>query len=140
MLAVQVFLLRKNWMGSMGDQIMVITTQGRKSGNYFSTPIGFLRDGNTILALTNGSQPSNWYRNLLANPRAILEIKGQQTYANAEQVKDPAEIEIIFSLYRSYRKENFQRYFGIPADSSDPTLKTAMNSRRFIRFYPISED
>ena len=40
----QVWMLRRGLMGSMSDQIMVITVTGRKSGRRYSTPIGFLRD------------------------------------------------------------------------------------------------
>ena len=148
LLALQVFLLRKKWLGRMGEQIMVITTQGRISGKFYSVPIGFLRDGEsprkaetlrkgeTLIALTNATQPSNWYRNLLATPRAVLEIQGERIYAEAVPVNNPVEIDRIFNLYRKERKENFHRYFGIPADSSDQALKIGMDSKRFIRFYP----
>lgn len=51
-MAFQAFLLRRNWMGPMSDEIMVITTTGRKSGRSYTTPIGYLRDGASVIALT----------------------------------------------------------------------------------------
>ena len=136
MLALQVFLLRRNWFGSMADQIMVITTTGRVSGKSYSLPIGFLNDDQTILALTNAANPSNWYKNLLKNQNAVLEIKGNKYLAIAEPVMDPDEVRKIFNRYRTEKQDLFPRYFGIPASSSADELDKAMISKRYVRFYP----
>jgi deazaflavin-dependent oxidoreductase (nitroreductase family) len=121
-------------LGPMGDQVMVITTIGRKSGKTFSTPIGYLYDGETLVALTSGSG-SNWYKNLKVNPQARLEIKGKAFTARAEAITAPAEIERVFELYRRERARDFQRYFGIPADAPQEELDRARDSRKFVRFY-----
>ena len=41
-MGVQIFLLRRGWMGKMDDFVMIITTTGRKSGKKFTTPIANL--------------------------------------------------------------------------------------------------
>lgn len=134
MMGFQAFMLRRNWMGGMGEEVMVITVTGRTSGRRYSTPIGYLRDGETIVALSQGSQ---WVRNALAAPEVLLEIKGQKTRARAEHVDSPAERERILGLYREQRKANFTRYFGVSADADPGALAAALATREFVRFTPI---
>lgn len=133
MMRFQAFLLRRNWLGSMGDFVMVITVQGRKTGKRYATPIGYLRDGETILAV-NPRGGSNWFRNLLVHPLATLEIRGQRLSVCAEHVTDPAERERIFELYRQDGRA-FQRLFGVNPDASEERLHKARDSREFVRFH-----
>lgn len=135
-MSLQVFLMRRNWMPGMSEQVMIITTTGRKSGKPFSTPIGFLRDGNSYLALNNGGR-SNWYKNVQQNPEVTLEIKGQIIRARGEPVTDKIEKHKIFKMYLQERASNFERYFGVPANAPKEALNEARDSREFMRFYPI---
>ena len=136
-MGVQAFLLRRNWLGGMGDFVMVITTTGRKSGRKISTPIGYLVDGGTYIGLTrSGAERSNWFRNLLHNPNASLEIRGRKINVCATQVTDPAERQAIFELYRARMGSNFKLMFGIPADAPTAELQQALADRDFIRFIP----
>ncbi len=130
----QVFLLRRNWMGAMGEQIMVINTIGRKTGKKHATPIGYLRDGDSLVALSNQGL-SNWYKNALHTPQVTLEIKGQALPARAEAVSDPVERQKIFNLYKKERGQNFHRYFGIPVDAPQEKQTAALASRLFVRFH-----
>lgn len=129
----QIFLLRNNMMGSAADMIMIITVRGRKTGKEYSTPIGYVRDGDLVYALNSGGV-SNWYKNVLKNPEVILEIKGRRFRAVAEAVNDPLERRHIFDLYRQQRGSAFNRFFGVPADAPQAELEKAFESRVFVRF------
>jgi deazaflavin-dependent oxidoreductase (nitroreductase family) len=131
----QVWMLRRGLMGSLGDQIMVITVTGRKSGRQYSTPIGFLRDGETIIALSRGS---NWFKNAVATGNARVEIKGVTTQVSVEPVKDQAERERIFNSYKQRRANTFPRLFGVPADASEADLKSALATRDFVKLHPVN--
>ncbi len=132
---MQVFLLRRNLLGTLGEEIMVITTTGRVSGKLFSTPIGFLRDSDSVVAVTNGrGGGSNWYRNLLVNPEAVLEIQGQKYRANANPVTDMQERRRLFELYKHERSSNFHIYFGTRLTATSAKLEQAMQARLFMRF------
>lgn len=133
MMRFQVFLLRRNWLGGMGDFVMVITVNGRRTGKSYSTPIGYLREGETILAINPGGS-SNWFRNLLIHPSVVLDICGQKLPARAEHVTDPAECARIFELYRQQRR-GFDRLFGVSPDASPEQLNIARDSREFVRFH-----
>lgn len=131
---LQVFLLRHNLMGAMGDEILAITVKGRKSGKVYSTPIGYLRDGETIIALSRGT---NWIKNALAAGEATLEIKGQPIKVRVEAVTDQAERERIFGLYQRDRVKNFSRLFGAPVTAPADQLSSALATRDFVKFFPL---
>ena len=131
------FLLRHDWMGSAGNELLVITTTGRKSGKRYSTPIGYLRDGETIVALTHAATPSNWYRNALTSGQALLEIKSQALKVRVEAVCDQAERRRIFELYKQARAKNFSRYFDVPVDAPEAELTQALATRAFVRMMPM---
>jgi deazaflavin-dependent oxidoreductase (nitroreductase family) len=133
-MAFQAFLLRRNWLGSMGDEIMVITTTGRKTGRLYTTPVGYLCYESTVVALNPGGG-SNWYKNVLKNKQARLEIKGKTYQAQAAPIEDPEERKRIFECYRHERTKRFKFLFGVKADASPEKLDQALASRRFIRFY-----
>jgi deazaflavin-dependent oxidoreductase (nitroreductase family) len=130
------FLLRHNLMGKMGNEMMVITVKGRKTGKEYSTPIGFLRlDDKTLVALTNASGESNWYRNILKNPDVQLTVQGKKYAARAEPINDEAERQRIFTLYKQERVGSWKYLFDKPLDSSEAELQSALAKRAFVRFH-----
>ena len=72
-MGLQVFPLRRNRLGRLGEFVMTITTTGRRTGHKYFTPIGHLRDGGTFISLSLRGQ-SNWCKNLLHNPQAELNL------------------------------------------------------------------
>lgn len=143
MMQFQAFLLRRNWMGALGEEVMVITVTGRKTGRRYSTPIGYLPDSAvrgpdgraTIVALSGAEGASQWYRNILQNPEVTLEIKGRAVRARAVPVNDAAERQRLFALYQRERRANFPRLFGVSADAPAEVLEPALATRVFVRFY-----
>ena len=132
----QIFLLRRNWMGPAGNFIMIITTTGRKSGKRFTTPIGYLRDGDTVLSFNVGGG-SNWYKNVAQNPLVTLEIKKKTYQMRAAYVMDTQEIRQILELYKREQASMLPRFFGIPADASGDDLMKAADKAKFVRFQPV---
>ena len=126
------FLLRRGWMGALSDIVMVITTIGRKSGKRYSIPIGYLRDGNDFIALTS-ENASNWFRNVLANGEATLEIKKEKFEVRGELITDEAERQRIFKMYQQ-NERYFKSNFGLELNSPESELQAALAKRRFIRF------
>ncbi len=126
------FLLRRGWMGAAGDTLMVITTTGRKTGKQYSIPIGYKRDGKDIITLSS-INPSNWFRNVLANGQATLEIKGETINVQGSLIKDEAERQRIFKIYQQDEKY-FKANFGIQPNAPEEELQAALAKRQFIRF------
>jgi F420H(2)-dependent quinone reductase len=74
--------------GSMrGFKLLLLTTQGRKSGKTYTTPLGcFDSDGGYIIVASNGGQPTHpaWYFNLQSNPQVTIQIMEKIAPATAE--------------------------------------------------------
>ena len=132
----QIFLLRRNWMGPAGNIIMVITTKGRKSGKSFTTPVGYQRDGDTVLAFNVGGI-SNWYKNVGQNPLVALEIKKKTYKMRAASITDRDEIRQVLELYKREQPTMLPRFFNIPAESSGDDLMKAADKVKFVRFTAV---
>ena len=130
-MGVQVFLLRRGWMGKMDDFVMVITTTGRKSGKKFTTPIAYQRDGENIIAVNPGN--SNWLHNVSASGEAVLEIKRQVIPVAGVVVKEAHERQRIFNLYRQ-NPATFERLFKVPANAAETELQQAMAKWQLVKF------
>ncbi len=61
---------------------MLITFTGRKSGRQYTTPVGYVRDGNTVICLTHAS----WWKNLRGGAKVSMRIQGRNYVGSAEPV------------------------------------------------------
>ena len=63
-----------------GANILLLTSEGRKSGEPRTTPLIHRTDGERwIVVASKGGTPENpgWYENLEANPDASIQVKGE---------------------------------------------------------------
>jgi len=134
-LGFQNFLLRKDWLGGMGEVILVLTTTGRRSGKPVSTPIGYVRDGEAWAALSYPT--SNWYLNLQKTPEALLEIRGKPLRVRAEFVADEPGRQRLVALYRQQRAKNFKMFFNVAMDAPPDEVARGIAARAFVRFLPL---
>lgn len=81
------FLLRSPVQGPLGNQLLLLTFTGRKSGKTFTTPLGYTRQGNTVVLFTDHP----WYKNLQENSSVTLRLQGKQVKGTAEVVHDDKE-------------------------------------------------
>jgi proline iminopeptidase len=62
-----------------GSKILLLTTKGRKSGEPRTTPLIYENAGDAyVVVASKGGAPEHpgWYRNLVKNPAAKVQIKG----------------------------------------------------------------
>ncbi len=62
-----------------GTTILLLTTEGRNSGESRTTPLIHRTDGDRwVIVASKGGAPANpsWYENLRANPEATIEVRG----------------------------------------------------------------
>lgn len=60
-----------------GAPVLLLTTTGARSGERRTTPVVYLRDGERLVIFASkAGAPSHpaWYHNLLAEPRATIEV------------------------------------------------------------------
>ena len=68
-------------------RVLLLTTKGRTTGKRRTTPLFYLRDDGTYALVASGggrSQHPGWYRNLLANPDAEIEVDGERIDVSSE--------------------------------------------------------
>jgi deazaflavin-dependent oxidoreductase (nitroreductase family) len=83
-----------------GTTILLLTTKGRSSGQPRTTPLIHRTDGEQwVVVASKGGAPENpsWYENLLADPDATLEVKGEQIPVRASTAEG-AERERLWAL------------------------------------------
>lgn len=134
-LGMQIFLLRRGWMGRAGEYIMVITTTGRKTGKKHAVPISYLRYGEDEVIAFNTRGISNWYRNLKADNRALLEIKGEKIAVTATLVSDDEESQALFNAYKR-DPVLFERLMRVSPAAPQSALERAREPLTFVVFKP----
>jgi deazaflavin-dependent oxidoreductase (nitroreductase family) len=69
-----------------GTTILLLTTQGRRSGEARTTPLIHRTDGERwVIVASKGGAPANpsWYENLQANPEVTIELPGEKVSVRA---------------------------------------------------------
>lgn len=78
----------KGRMGEIG--LLVLTTTGAKTGQKRQTALGYFPDGEAawLIVASFGGNVANpaWYHNLVANPRAEIEVDGRTIAVTATQL------------------------------------------------------
>ena len=69
------------------NDMLLLTTTGRSTGRPHTVPLLYLEDGDGLVIIASyGGRPNHpeWYRNLLANPDAEVQILGVKRSVRAE--------------------------------------------------------
>ena len=100
--------------GRMGTSpILLLTTIGRKSGVLRTTPLFYLADGTRFaLVASNGGAEQHplWWRNLLADPRAGVQVGRQNINMMARQATPEERAQLwprlvaVYAPYADYQK------------------------------------
>jgi deazaflavin-dependent oxidoreductase (nitroreductase family) len=64
-----------------GTTILLLTTEGRRTGEFRTTPLIHRTDGDRwVVVASKGGAPTNpgWFENLQANPEATIEVKDEK--------------------------------------------------------------
>jgi F420H(2)-dependent quinone reductase len=104
--------------GRLGAKLLwfpaaLLTTTGRRTGQPRVTPTLYLRDGDrVILPASFGGRAANpmWYRNLQANPKVHVQIRGEHFDLIARDANDAERDQYwpplirIYPPYKGYRQ------------------------------------
>ncbi|HZD13116.1 MAG TPA: nitroreductase family deazaflavin-dependent oxidoreductase [Candidatus Binatus sp.] len=85
---IEEFRANKGKVASFGTQpLLLITHTGAKTRTKRTNPLARFRDGDRyIVVASKGGAPTNpdWYHNLLANPKATIELGSEQLEVTAK--------------------------------------------------------
>jgi deazaflavin-dependent oxidoreductase (nitroreductase family) len=97
----------------IGDtSILLLTTTGHKSGQPRTVPVMYVPGEAPVLVASNGGSPSHpaWYLNLLADPRASIDLDGERREVVARTVtgdeREPLwrRAVAIYPAYATYQR------------------------------------
>jgi deazaflavin-dependent oxidoreductase (nitroreductase family) len=84
-----------------GRDVLVLSTQGAKTGEERETPIVYSwDDGKHVIVASKGGAPTNphWYHNLRTHPIVTVEAKGEKFKARAKVI-DGEEYERLYKQH-----------------------------------------
>ncbi len=94
-----------------GAPLLLLTTTGAKTGEKRTIPVMYLADGDRLVVFASkAGAPTNpdWYHNLLAHPRATVEV-GTETFEVEAEVADREERDRLYAIQAS-RYPGFAEY------------------------------
>ena len=94
---IPLFFYRLHLTFLVPGNILVIVTQGRKTGLERRTPVEFSRDAATgdIIVMSGWDGRTDWYRNARANPHVRVLLRDREIEAVAEPVPDEAVAQML---------------------------------------------
>lgn len=113
-------------LGPVGAPVLLLTTTGAKSGQPRTTPLIYLRDGDSLIVVGSnfgGERHPAWSGNLLAEPKAVVAIGGRRVPVVAqllvgqqatEAFDKMVEVADTYARYRS-RTDRDIRVFRLTA-------------------------
>jgi deazaflavin-dependent oxidoreductase (nitroreductase family) len=81
-------LLRSPFHGLLSGQILLLTYTGRKSGQQYTLPVGYVSDGDALLVVSQHSKLKRWWRNLRGGAPVAVLLRGQRVSARADVIED----------------------------------------------------
>jgi deazaflavin-dependent oxidoreductase (nitroreductase family) len=79
--------------------MLLLTTTGRRTGRRRTTPMMFIPHGDDLLVIASNAgaaKDPDWYRNLVAHPRVVVEVKGE-TYEATAAVPEGEDRDRLFA-------------------------------------------
>jgi hypothetical protein len=105
-------LLRSPFHFVVSRTIMLITFTGRKSGQTYTTPISYAREGSVVTAFTG----AKWSRNLAGGAPVTLRIKNKDYAGRGDAIADD-KVAVAEGLRDFLRVVRFDaRFYGVNFD------------------------
>jgi hypothetical protein len=90
------------------DTLMVLSFIGRRSGKRYRFPIGYVRQGSTLLSYS----PFSWWRSLSGGAPVTVTLRGRVIQGRAEAITDTAIVEPGMLLYVRHNPGD-AKYFDV---------------------------
>jgi len=90
-----------------------ISVIGRKSGRTISNPVWFVMKGETVYLLPVSGSKTQWFKNVLENPRMGIEARGVEGKFRAEAVTGAKEVKAVVEKFREkYGAGDVKKYYS----------------------------
>jgi len=90
-----------------------ITVTGRKSGRSISLPVWFVWEDEKLYLLPVEGSDTQWYKNVLKNPRMRIEVRGANAEVQALPITDAAGVASVVEKFRDkYGAKDVKKYYS----------------------------
>ncbi len=90
-----------------------ITVTGRKSGRAILIPVWFVLEGDALHLLPVEGSDTQWYKNVLKNPRIRVEAGGAKADLQAPSVADASQVSSVVERFRKkYGARDVKKYYS----------------------------
>ncbi len=92
---------------------ITITVKGRKSGRSISIPVWFVWESDKLNLLPVQGSDTQWYKNVLKNPKMRIESKGAEGEFKAAPISDSKQVAAIADQFRKkYGASDVKKYYS----------------------------
>jgi len=90
-----------------------ISVTGRKSGRAISVPVWFVWEDEELYLLPVHGSDTQWYKNVLRNPRMRIDLRGAKAEFNAVPITDAPQVSFVIDKFRAkYGANDVRRYYS----------------------------
>lgn len=92
---------------------LTITVTGRKSGHPISNPVWFVFEGGKLYLLPVNGSETQWYKNVLNNPKVQIEAGRVQAELKVVPINDQKQVGAIADKFREkYGRSDVKKYYS----------------------------
>ena len=92
---------------------ITITVVGRESGRTISNPVWFVLEGNKLYLLPVQGSDTQWYKNVLKNPKIRIAANGAEGEFELTPTADSKEVESVVEKFRDkYGAKDVKKYYS----------------------------
>lgn len=95
----------------LSSSLLLITFTGRKSGKFYSTPVGYSEHDGEVLAFTHAA----WWKNLRGGAPVTLRLRGSECEGTAEPVENKEAVAAGLMAHLQKVPGN-ARFYGVTID------------------------
>ncbi len=107
------WILRSPLHRLLSAGLMLITVTGRRTGRAYTFPVGYQRDGETLVVMVSEARRKSWWRNFREPGVVGLRVRGRELRGRAELIA-PDSAEFRQRAETSFRRMPWlRRVFGI---------------------------
>jgi deazaflavin-dependent oxidoreductase (nitroreductase family) len=105
LLRLPVGLYRAHLGFLLGERFLMLSHTGRKTGRLHRSVIEIVdhdKASDTYYAVSGWGEKSNWYRNIMANPRVTVQVKNRIFQSDAQRVSPDVGAQVLVDYARKH--------------------------------------
>ena len=110
-------ILRSPLHRVLSGQVLLLTFTGRKSWKRYTIPVGYTREGDTLILFSSYS----WYKNLRGGRTVVVHLQGRGQTGRAKVIEErEAVLEVAEHLVAEYGLKEASARIGLALDVDPP--------------------